>query len=119
LLFAVSEAVVNAHLYGRRPITVRVWTGIDRIVVRVHDNGPGPADPLTGLVPAPGAIAGAGGIAVAGGIAGAGLGLWLIHQFTNIDVALLAAADGFTVRLRGGQLDDPAEGAARTSTSRP
>ena len=59
LLFAVSEAVLNAHLHGRRPITVRVWTGTDRIVVRVHDNGPGPADPLTGLVPAPGGSAGA------------------------------------------------------------
>src|SRR5690349_18072968 len=32
LLFAASEAVVNAHLYGRRPITVRGWTGTDRIV---------------------------------------------------------------------------------------
>ena len=59
-------------------------------MVRVHDHGPGPADPLTGLVPAP------------GGSAGAGFGLWLIHQFTNIDIALLAATDGFTVRLRGG-----------------
>jgi hypothetical protein len=76
-------------------------------VVRVHDHGPGPADPLTGLVPAP------------GGSAGAGFGPWLIHQFTNIDIALLAATDGFTVRLRGGQLRDPAEGAARTSTPRP
>jgi anti-sigma regulatory factor (Ser/Thr protein kinase) len=76
-------------------------------VVRVHDHGPGPADPLTGLVPAP------------GGSAGAGFGLWLIHQFTNIDIALLAATDGFTVRLRGGHLPAPAEGAARTSTPRP
>ena len=99
LLFAVSEAVVNAHLYGWRPITVRVWTGIDRIVVRVHDNGPGPADPLTGLVHTP------------GGSAGGGLELWRIHQFTNIDVALLAA-DGFTVRLRGGRLPALAESAA-------
>jgi anti-sigma regulatory factor (Ser/Thr protein kinase) len=38
LLVAVSEAVLNAHLHGRRPITVRVWTGPDRIVVGVHDN---------------------------------------------------------------------------------
>lgn len=90
LLFAVSEAVLNAHLYGRRPITVRVWTGPDRIVVRVHDNGPGPADPLTGLIPAP------------GGSAGAGFGLWLIHQFTSIDIALLTGADGSTVRLCAG-----------------
>ena len=72
----------------------------------VHDHGPGPADPLTGLVPPPAVPA------------GAGLGLWLIHQFTNIDIALLAAADGFTVRLRGGRLRDPADSAARTGTPR-
>ena len=107
MLFAVSEAVLNAHLHGRRPITVRVWTGPDRIVVRVHDDGPGPADPLTGLVPTP------------GGSAGTGLGLWLIHQFTNIDVDLLADPDGFTVRLRGGRLPAPADSAARTSTPPP
>jgi anti-sigma regulatory factor (Ser/Thr protein kinase) len=76
---------------------VRCWLGPDRIVVRVHDTGPGPADPLTGLVPAP------------GGPAGPGLGLWLIHQLTNIDVALLAAADGFTVRLRAGRLPTAVE----------
>jgi anti-sigma regulatory factor (Ser/Thr protein kinase) len=90
LLLAVSETVLNAHLHGRRPITVKGWTGTDRIVVRVHDTGPGPADPLTGLIPAP------------GGTAGPGLGLWLIHQLTNIDIALLTGTDGFTVRLRGG-----------------
>jgi len=105
LLFAVSETVVNAHLYGRRPITVTVWTGTDRIVIRVHDNGPGPADPLTGLVRA------------AGGSAGGGLGLWLIHQFTNIDIALLAGADGFTVRLRGGR--PPARTESGTGTDTP
>jgi len=107
LLFGVSEAVLNAHLHGQRPVTVRVWTGHDRIVVHVHDNGPEPADPLTGLVPA------------SGGTAAAGLGLWLIHQFTNIDIALLAAADGFTVRLRGGRLPTPLESATETGTPRP
>ena len=80
------------------------WTGPDRVVVRVHDHGPGPADPLTGLVPAP------------GGSAGAGFGLWLIHQFTNIDIALLAAADGFTVRLRAGCLPAPRDSATGTGT---
>ena len=83
-------------------------SGRPRIVVRVHDTGPGPADPLTGLVPAP------------GGSAGPGLGLWLIHQFTNIDIALLGGADGFTVRLRGGgRLASPVDSAAGTSTPRP
>jgi hypothetical protein len=106
LRFAASEAVLNAHLYGRRPITVRVWTGTGRIVVRVHDTGPGPADPLTGLVPAP------------DGAAGPGLGLWLIHQLTHIDIALLATADGYTVRLRGGRLPTPAGSPAGTATPR-
>src|SRR4051794_38339962 len=91
LLFALSEAVVNAQLYGRPPVTVRVWTGADRIMVHVHDTGPGPANRLTGLVPAP------------DGSSGAGLGLWLSHQLTNIDVALVNAG-GFTVRLRAGRL---------------
>ncbi|MFL6043454.1 MAG: hypothetical protein ACJ740_18890, partial [Gaiellales bacterium] len=62
------------------------------------------ADPLTGLVRA------------AGGSAGGGLGLWLIHQFTNIDIALLAAADGFTVRLRGGCVPAPRESGTGTGT---
>ena len=81
------------------------WTGIDRIVVRVHDIGPGPADPLTGLVRG-----------APGGSAGSGLGLWLIHHFTNIDIALLAAADGFTVRRRGGCLPAPRESGTGTGT---
>ena len=105
LLFAVSEAVLNAHLHGRRPITVTGWTGPDRVVVRVHDNGPGPANPLTGLIPTPGSTA------------GPGLGLWIIHQFTNIDIALLADTDGFTVRLRGGQQTRPAAAALVPGTT--
>jgi anti-sigma regulatory factor (Ser/Thr protein kinase) len=92
LLFALSEAVVNAHLYGRPPVTVRVWTNGGRVVVAVRDTGPGPADPLTGLVAAP---AGAGG---------AGLGLWLAHQLATIDIALVRDPSGFTVRLRAGPL---------------
>ncbi|MGY1662469.1 anti-sigma factor RsbA family regulatory protein [Geodermatophilus sp. SYSU D00705] len=95
LLFALSEAVLNAQLYGRRPVTVRAWTGPDRTVVHVHDTGPGPTDPLTGLVPAP------------EGTAGAGLGLWLAHQFPSVDIALLTDTGGFTVRLRGGRLPGP------------
>jgi len=92
LLFALSEAVINAQLYGRPPTTVRAWTGADRVVVHVRDAGPGPFDPLTGLVPAP------------HGAAGAGLGLWLVHQLPSLDVALVRGDGGFTVRLRGGCL---------------
>jgi hypothetical protein len=76
-------------------------------VVRCTTTAPDRPTRFTGLVPAP------------GGSAGAGFGPWLIHQFTNIDIALLAATDGFTVRLRGGHLRDPADSAARTSTPRP
>jgi anti-sigma regulatory factor (Ser/Thr protein kinase) len=70
-------------------VTVRFWATPDRIVVTVHDQGRGPADPLAGLVPTP------------TNSAQPGLGLWLIHQL-DIDVALKHADDGFTVRLRSG-----------------
>ena len=89
LLLGVSEAVSNALIHGRPPATVRIWATPDRIVISVHDQGRGPADPLAGLVPA------------ASNAATLGLGLWLIHQL-DIDVALKHADDGFTVRLRGG-----------------
>jgi anti-sigma regulatory factor (Ser/Thr protein kinase) len=89
LLLGVSEAVSNAQIHGRAPATVRIWAAPDRIVISVHDQGRGPADPLAGLVPA------------ASNAATLGLGLWLIHQL-DIDVALRHADDGFTVRLRGG-----------------
>jgi anti-sigma regulatory factor (Ser/Thr protein kinase) len=89
LLLATSEAVSNALLYGRPPATMRIWVTTGRIVVLVHDNGPGPADPLAGLTP-PAYDAG-----------GAGLGLWLTHQL-DIDVALIHSDGGFTVRLRAG-----------------
>src|SRR4051812_33861574 len=95
LMFALSEAVLNGELYGRPPMTVRAWTDPDRVVVRVHDTGPGPRDPLTGLVPAPDCTS------------GAGLGLWLSHKLATVDVALLAGDDGFTVRLRAGRLPAP------------
>jgi anti-sigma regulatory factor (Ser/Thr protein kinase) len=88
LLLGVTEAVSNALIHGRAPATVRIWTAPDRIVISVHDQGHGPADPLAGLVPA------------ASNTATLGLGLWLIHQL-DIDVALKHADDGFTVRLRG------------------
>jgi anti-sigma regulatory factor (Ser/Thr protein kinase) len=91
LTLGTSEAAGNALLYGRRPVTVRIWAAQERVVVRVHDTGPGPADPLAGLVPAP------------PGTSSPGLGLWVIHQL-DIDVALIHAGDGFTVRLRAGSI---------------
>ena len=90
LMFALSEAVINAQLYGRLPVAVRVWTAPRRVVVHVHDAGPGPPDPLTGLVPVP------------EDTSGAGLGLWLSHQLREVEVSLITGAEGFTVRLRAG-----------------
>jgi anti-sigma regulatory factor (Ser/Thr protein kinase) len=94
LLFALSEAVINAQQYGRPPATVKVWTAPERMVVHVQDAGAGPPNRLTGLVPEP------------EGSAGAGLGLWLSHQLADIDISLDVSADdgGFTVRLRAGRL---------------
>lgn len=89
LLIAVSEAVTNANLHGRPPVAVRVWVAHDRVIVHVQDGGSGPDDPLAGLVPTPKPN-------------GAGLGMWLTHQL-GVDVALIADADGFTVRLRAGR----------------
>jgi hypothetical protein len=86
LVLAVSEAVENALLHGRPPVRVIVWTARDRLVVHVHDAGPGPANPVAGLVPDDSSVG--------------GRGLWLSHQLPGVEIALLKAADGFTVRLR-------------------
>jgi anti-sigma regulatory factor (Ser/Thr protein kinase) len=99
LVFSLSEAVINAQSYGRPPIGVRAWTAPDRVVVRVHDTGPGPPDPLTGLVPDP------------QGTSGAGLGLWLSHQLPDLEVSLITDAEGFTVRLRAGSPPTAADAA--------
>lgn len=89
LLIGVTEAVANAQRHGRPPVTVRIWAAPDRIVVTVHDTGPGPADPLAGLVPAPGSTADR----------QLGMGLWVMHQL-DLDVTLRHTGHGFTVRLR-------------------
>ena len=91
MLIGTSEVVTNALLYGGPPATVRIWAAPNRIVVHVHDNGPGPSDPLAGLIPP------------ASNAADAELGLWLTHQL-DIDVALIYGDGGFTVRLRGGTI---------------
>ena len=90
LVIAVSEAVSNAWRHGRPPVMVRIWTASGRMLVRVHDTGPGPGSPLAGLAPA---------------WAGPGLrgaGLWLIRML-GLDATLIRSRDGFTVRLAAGQ----------------
>ena len=89
LMIGAGEAVGNARRHGRPPVTARIWAGSRRILIHVHDTGPGPVDPLAGLVPAwsrPGLREG---------------GLWLIHMF-GLDVAMIRSRDGFTVRLAAG-----------------
>ena len=85
LVFAVSEAVTNALIHGRRPVRFRLWTATDRIVATVTDRGDGPADPLAGLLPVTDTCS-------------AGLGLWLTHQLCS-HVTLDTTDDGFTIRL--------------------
>lgn len=70
-------------------MTARIWAASGRMLVHVHDTGPGPADPLAGLVPA---------------WAGQGYhrsGLWLIRML-DLDTTLIRSSDGFTVRLATG-----------------
>jgi anti-sigma regulatory factor (Ser/Thr protein kinase) len=89
LMIGAGEAVGNARRHGRPPVTARIWAGSRRILIHVHDTGPGPADPLAGLVPAwsrPGLREG---------------GLWLIHML-GLDAAMIRSRDGFTVRLAAG-----------------
>ena len=90
LMFGVGEAVSNARRHGGPPVTARIWAGSGRIVVHVHDTGPGPADPLAGLVPVwarPGRRRG---------------GLWLMHML-DLNATLIRSRDGFTVRLAAGR----------------
>jgi anti-sigma regulatory factor (Ser/Thr protein kinase) len=91
LEIGASEAVGNARRHGRPPVTVRIWAASGRILVHVHDTGPGPGDPLAGLVPAwsrPGLH---------------GAELWLIHML-DLDAAMIRSRDGFTIRLAAGHV---------------
>jgi anti-sigma regulatory factor (Ser/Thr protein kinase) len=92
LVIGVSEAVSNARRHGQPPVTVRIWAASGRILVRVHDTGPGPSDPLAGLAPA----------AARPKLQGAGL--WLMHVL-GLDATLIRSDDGFTVRLAAGHAD--------------
>lgn len=95
LMLAVTEALSNGVMHGRAPTRLRLWAAPDRIVVTVTDQGPGPTDPMIGLVPVRPAGAGAGG-----------QGLWLAHQVCSY-VTLETDAMGFTVRMIAGRVPSP------------
>jgi anti-sigma regulatory factor (Ser/Thr protein kinase) len=88
LVVAVSETVTNALRHGRPPVRVRMWTGVDRIVVTVSDSGQGPKDPFAGLLPAVNRTAG-------------GLGLWIAYQSCS-HVTAHRGPDGYTLRMTAG-----------------
>ena len=90
LEIGASEAVSNAWRHGRPPVTVRIWAAAGRIVLHVHDTGPGPADPLAGLTPSWARPE------------FEHSGLWLIRTL-DLDTALIRSGDGFTVRLAAGR----------------
>lgn len=84
LRLSTIELVRNAGDYGLRPICVRVWAAIDRLVVAVTDRGPGLWDPFVGLITR--------------GADGVGHGLERVYDAVS-EVVPLANADGFTIRL--------------------
>ncbi|MGC0273385.1 anti-sigma factor RsbA family regulatory protein [Pseudactinotalea sp. Z1739] len=84
LEIAVNEAVTNAFEHGTPPVRLRVWWAPGRAVATVTDTGPGPDDPLVGLVRTSDSTTG-------------GLGLWLAHE--SCDYVAIGTDEGFTVRL--------------------
>lgn len=81
LCLAAEEAVHNARRHGRGRVTLRIWRGADRVVVNVHDQGPGPPSPFVGLVDRP-----------------RQQGMSLLYQLcTRVNTTV--APDGFTVHL--------------------
>lgn len=89
LILAVSEAATNAAIHGVPPVGVRIWLGADRVVVHVRDEGDGPTNPLTGLLPSGGG--------------GSGRGMWIARQ-VRIGVGLIVADRGFTVPPRAARV---------------
>jgi anti-sigma regulatory factor (Ser/Thr protein kinase) len=80
LVLATHEAVTNAAVHGRPPVTLRAWVAPGRVVVTVTDVGPGPGDPFLGLR-----------------YSLDRQGMWLCHQL--VDVAHRRHAEGYTIRL--------------------
>jgi anti-sigma regulatory factor (Ser/Thr protein kinase) len=86
-LLAVDEMTSNALRHGRPPVGLRLWTGADRIVCTITDQGPGWDDPFAGYGPAHG-----------DDLSRGGMGLWLARQLCD-HVDLASTPDGTQVRL--------------------
>jgi anti-sigma regulatory factor (Ser/Thr protein kinase) len=82
LVLIASELVTNAHVHGRSPVTMELWTTPGRVLLAVTDAGPGPDDPLAGLQDP--------------GLTPDGRGLWLTHQLAD-EVAHHVTPYGFTI----------------------
>jgi anti-sigma regulatory factor (Ser/Thr protein kinase) len=87
LRLSVAQVVTNAIVHGRPPVHLRAWAATDRVVVTVHDAGPGPADPYVALLPRDPAAD-----------LDEANALHIVFQALTA-VSLIAGADGFTVRL--------------------
>ncbi|MGI5498704.1 anti-sigma factor RsbA family regulatory protein [Lentzea sp. CA-135723] len=88
VVYAASEIVTNGLTHGVAPVRFRLWAGGSRVIVSVTDQGPGPSDPLAGLMPTKETLS-------------AGLGLWILHRTCGY-VAMGRDGDGFTVRVSVG-----------------
>lgn len=90
-LLAVDEITSNAVRHGRPPVTLRLWTAVDRIVCSISDGGAGWDDPFAGYGPAHG-----------DDLSRGGMGLWLARQLCDhVDIAPGGGdiAEGMGVRL--------------------
>jgi anti-sigma regulatory factor (Ser/Thr protein kinase) len=86
-LLAVDEMTSNAVRHGKPPISLGLWTGGDRLVCTIADQGPGWDDPFAGYGPAHGEDLSRGG-----------MGLWLARQLCD-HVDISSTGGGAQVRL--------------------
>jgi anti-sigma regulatory factor (Ser/Thr protein kinase) len=89
VVYAASEIVTNGLSHGVAPVRFRLWADDSRVVVTVTDQGPGPSDPMVGLMPTTATRS-------------AGLGLWILHRTCDY-VSMGRDDDGFTVRVSVGR----------------
>ena len=76
-LLAVDEMASNAVRHGLPPVSLRLWTAVDRIVCTISDAGPGWDDAFAGYGPAHGDDLSLGG-----------MGLWLARQLCDhVDIS--------------------------------